>query len=151
MELEGQITISRPRGNVEDHVSIKIYDRYGAGMFTEVKIPLAAFTEALMGLSHVECKIVTRNLYKVGKVKERKQISLKCKSGDKESYFTAIDNYLNDKHLKENSLKEEGWERDCNLNQQSSIRYEGDGNVILSFSIARYVTKQEGVINNGNH
>lgn len=70
--LKGAITISRPQGDVADYVEITLHDESSGTSFVSVRVALVNFTEALFGLSRMECEFDLRPA-NVGKRHEHKE------------------------------------------------------------------------------
>lgn len=70
--MKGKITISKTYGNYDNPrpVRITITDTDANIDFVEVNLSLEEIAEALLGLAHVECDIVTHDLHNVGKLRQ---------------------------------------------------------------------------------
>lgn len=76
--LKGHLTISRPQGPRSydnPYIRIAVRDASSRTEFLEIEVPLASFTEALTGLSEVECDMRVRDLNRVGLIKETKSLT----------------------------------------------------------------------------
>ena len=74
--MEGRLTISRPcYGDDRRKISIQVKDVGARITFLEVEIDYDKFTQAITGLSSMECDLTTRGLDCVGKTMETKPFS----------------------------------------------------------------------------
>lgn len=77
-KLKGGITISRPRGNMEqDYIEISVIDNLSGTQCVTVRIGLATFAEALTGLGHADCEFNFRPEL-VGMRRENKNEVVPC-------------------------------------------------------------------------
>lgn len=79
--LRGAITISRPSGVRDPHISISIHDRRSGTEFLEVAIALDDFARALTGLGWTDCEFVLSPT-KVGLVREVKRLQVAVPDGE---------------------------------------------------------------------
>lgn len=74
MNIKAKISISRVRGNfhIDKPVEIRLMDDSSGVTFAEISVSLENFSEALFGLSHVECDAEVYPDAPLGKVVETK-------------------------------------------------------------------------------
>ena len=139
--MKGAITISRPScGDGSKYISIRIKDKCSRISFVDIRIGYAEFTEALTGMSEMECELITRGLQNVGKQKETMPLEfLVCPKGNpigdrkKVAKDLAIANTPN------------GWTPDLYFDSQKSFYHEGT-ELWARTNIYRYVE----VLDNNN-
>lgn len=144
-KLEGRITFSRPQGRDEDSVKIVIEDDTSGVQFAEIRLSLAHFTAALMGLAFTECELKVNGLEVVGKTREymRERVFISDDEYKKATENTgwggrgeALAQWLNENHARE------GWSIDGYLGSQGSVVH-CDGGQMLTFGYYRYVEKTD--------
>jgi hypothetical protein len=77
MKINTKLTISRPiNSDGGSYINIRIEDCTSGAEFVKLQIGLAEFTEALTGLSYVECAAEVHGLAVVGMKKERERAKI---------------------------------------------------------------------------
>ena len=133
--VDGKLTISRVYGS-QDYVEITLRDCDAVIDFAKVRISVENFGEAVLGLSCMECEIITRGLQNVGKVRESKHIE----------FPIGKDNYMDRKKVASEIVKDytpEGWTASTYFGSQNSFFTRGDV-CWARTSITRWVDKEDG-------
>ena len=78
--LKGSLSITRPRGGETEYIKIAVFDKSSGVEFATVRVELASFAEALVGLAHVDCQFDLRPEL-VGKCHEHKEETVAYEGG----------------------------------------------------------------------
>lgn len=137
-KIDTSITISRPSyGDGKELILIRLRDEASRSNFVEVQLGYKEFTQALTGLSEVECKSVVQNLQNVGKerISEGRTVIYTGDSAQRHNR-EVLEQWLLD------NCQEPGWMVSPYLGSQSSVRYnQKSGETELKYSVYKFVEK----------
>lgn len=128
--LNGNITISRHSKN---KIYITIQDELSNQKFIDIELTHKQFSEAITGLSFVECEFQVSALERIGKKKVTEQRSI-IYTGNHSYNKTSQEQWLL------NNAQEEGWSINYYLGSHNSIKYnQQDSTTTLNYSVYKYV------------
>jgi len=128
MKLNLKLSISRPS---DGGISIRIEDELSRIEFIDASISLEEFAEAITGLSSRPMTAEVRGLEFVGRKRATEARSIVCP-------LDTYDKKVLEQWLKD-SAQEEGWMVNTYLGSQSSVRRWQDGQIVLNYSVTKYV------------
>lgn len=136
-DLKGSITISRVTSGKGDYISVSIRDEASRNRFVTAKLSLEDYGWLVSGMSEVKCKLETKGLAHVGKVRIRKERTLTIRGiiYDKDECLAAI-------RLHEKAMIEGGWYVTEYLGSRSSVSHY-DGLTKLNYEIFKYVEEDD--------
>lgn len=136
-DFEGSITISRVTSGKGDYISISVRDENSRNRFVTAKLSLEDYGWLVSGMSEVKCKLETKGLAHVGKVRIRKERTLTISGTvyDKDECLAAI-------RLHEKAMTEDGWCVSEYLGSRNSV-YHYEGVTKLNYEIFKYVEEDD--------
>lgn len=103
--MEGQISISYPRGSEEDFVEIKVRDVISTELFLTLRISYHDFTAALSTQVGCPCNFTVNGLENIGKTIEKKFIEVMVPG----LYFSSIIDEKELGHMAVSEYEIDGW------------------------------------------
>lgn len=136
-DLEGSITISRVTSGKGDYISVSVRDENSRNRFVTAKLSLEDYGWLVSGMSEVKCKLETKGLAHVGKMRIRKDRTLTLDKTvyDKDVCLAAIREH-------EKDMIEAGWHVSEYLGSRNSV-YHYDGLTKLNYEIFKYVEEDD--------
>ena len=136
-DLEGSITISRVTSGKGDYISISVRDETSRNRFVTAKLSLEDYGWLVSGMSEVKCKLETKGLAYVGKIRIRKDRTLTLDKTvyDKDVCLAAIREH-------EKDMIEAGWHLSEYLGSRDSMT-NCDGRTKLKYEIFKYVEEDD--------
>lgn len=142
MKIDCKLSITRPSHGDADrkYIRIELVDDDASIQFASVEVPLDNFSEALTGLSRVDCTAELRGLDKVGLVKEQREERITIKKE------VPYDNEARIKLLAPHAAKfeKDGWQwrASATFNTQGKIRREETSTTVF-LGFERWVPRKD--------